>query len=92
MFSLAVTAIVIVIWLLFAAVLASQPDTLDSLWHRFTGLPLAAKGAVGVLTLPWTLGLWAWESPWPVALRYIVLAGLAFATVYAFVQGAISGT
>jgi hypothetical protein len=38
----------------------------------------------GVVLLPWMLGLAVWEAGWALWLRLLLVAGLAWATVYAF--------
>src|SRR6266540_4864502 len=77
-------AILTLLWLGFAAALVVNPASLDSVWHSLRGLPLIVQGGVWLLVLPVALGLWIWESSWPVWLRLLVVVGLGVATVYTF--------
>ncbi len=81
LFSFAVFAI---LWLGFAAALLLNPTTLDNVWSAFQSLPLLIQLVVGLVVLPVALGLWIWESPWPLWLRLLLVIGLAVATLYTF--------
>jgi hypothetical protein len=77
-------AILTLLWLGFAAAIVFNPASLDSVWYALRGLPLIVQGVVWLLVLPVALGLWIWESGWPVWLRLLLVVGLAVATVYTF--------
>ena len=72
------------LWLGFAAALIFNQPILDTVWQSFRGLPWIAQGAVWLLVLPVTAGLWIWETNWPVWLRLLLVFGLGFATIYTF--------
>jgi hypothetical protein len=38
---------------------------------------------LGILLLPWVLGLTVWEASWAIWVRLLLVLGLAWATVYA---------
>jgi hypothetical protein len=40
-------------------------------------LPLILQAVVWLLFLPVMAGLWIWESTWPVAVRLLLVAGIA---------------
>jgi hypothetical protein len=82
--SIGAFAILTLLWLGFAAALIFNPAVLDNVWHLFRGLPLIVQGLVGLLVLPVALGLWIWESAWPVWLRLILVLGLGLTTIYVF--------
>jgi hypothetical protein len=82
--SIAAFAILAGLWLIFAAALVFNPDLLTAAWQTLHGWPLVVQGLVWLLALPVTLGLWIWQMPWPVLLRLVLVAGLAWATVYTF--------
>ena len=44
---------------------------------------------VWLLFLPVVVGLWAWETTWPLVLRLIVVAGLAGWSVMLFLPRAL---
>lgn len=77
-------AILSILWLGFGAALLLNRDALDSTWQMFINWPILVQVAVGLLVLPVTAGLWVWETSWPVLLRLVVVAGLAWVTVYTF--------
>jgi hypothetical protein len=72
------------LWLVFAAALLFNPDLLDTVWQSFRGWPLLLQVFVGLLALPVVAGLWVWETSWPLLVRLILVAGLAWVTVYTF--------
>ena len=77
-------AVLALLWLGFGAALIFDRAILDSIWGVFRGLPLVGQVGLGVLFLPLMLGLWVWESSWPIWLRLALVVGLGAATVYAF--------
>ena len=76
--------ILAILWLGFGAALIFNQAMLDTIWQFFRGMPLAVQVVVGLLVLPVALGLWIWESSWPLWLRLILVIGLGFATIYTF--------
>ena len=75
---------VVLLWLAFAAALVVHRQSLDSAWDAFRAAPMPLRVVEGVVLLPWVLGLAVWEARWALWLRILLLAGLAWATVYAF--------
>jgi hypothetical protein len=72
------------LWLAFGVALLFNRELLDAAWQTFRGWPLVLQIIVGLLVLPVTLGLWIWETSWPLWLRLILVIGLATMTVYLF--------
>ena len=77
-------AILTILWLGFGYALAFNQVMLDTAWQFFRGMPFAIQMIVGFLILPVVLGLWIWESSWPLWVRLILVIGLGFATIYTF--------
>ena len=82
------------LWLAFAVALAASRSSLDATWRGVGALPLPVKGVVWLLTLPLMIGLGIWEGAWrtrswPVVVRLLVVAGLALATLNAFLPRGI---
>lgn len=77
-------AVLSLLWLAFAVALIFNRDLLDATWQSFRSWPLILQIIVGLLVLPVVAGLWIWETSWPVLLRLILVAGLAWVTVYTF--------
>lgn len=82
--SYAAFGILTLLWLGFGAALLFNQAILDTVWQSFRGTPLVPQIIVGLLVLPVVLGLWIWESSWPLWLRLILVLGLGFATIYTF--------
>ncbi len=72
------------LWVAFGAALLLNQGLLDSFWQMFTGCPLIVQAIVALLTLPVAAGLWVWETTWPLLIRLVLVAGLAWVTVYTF--------
>lgn len=77
-------AVLTLFWLAFAAALLFNRDMLDTTWQAFRNWPIFIQLVVGLLILPVVLGLWIWETSWPLLLRLLLVAGLAWVTVYTF--------
>lgn len=75
-----------ILWLGFGAALLFNRELLDTVWQFFRSMPFAVQLVIGLLVLPVVLGLWIWESSWPIWIRLILVIGLGFATVYTFFQ------
>jgi hypothetical protein len=82
--SVLVFAVVVVLWLAFGAALLLRQESLDVAWESFRTAPLPVQAAEGILLLPWILGLAVWEAGWALWVRLVLVFGLAWATVYAF--------
>lgn len=77
-------AILSILWLGFGVALIFNHAVLDTAWQALRGLPLAVQAIVWLLALPVALGLWIWESSWPLWIRLMLVFGLAWATLYTF--------
>jgi hypothetical protein len=77
---IAITAL----WVVFGAALLVQRELLVDAWTSFRGHPLVVQGIEGIVFLPWVAGLAIWNAGWAVSLRLLLIAGLALATLYAF--------
>lgn len=91
MIGLAAFAVLAALWVAFGVALVVSQGSLDAVWAWLLGLPMALQVAVGLLLLPVVVGLWVWESGWPLALRLPLVAGLAIATLYVFFPRALLG-
>jgi hypothetical protein len=83
-------AVLTFLWLGFAAALLFDPAMLDTTWQAFRDWPLILQLVVGLLVLPVVLGLWIWQTSWPLLLRLVLVLGLAWITVYTFFPRKIS--
>lgn len=77
-------ALFVVLWAAFVVALVVSQGSIDAVWEWLRGLPMVAQAVVGLALLPVVAGLWVWETGWPVAVRLIIVGGLAVATLYTF--------
>jgi hypothetical protein len=65
------------IWVAFGAGLILSQGSLDEAWQAIRGLPLIAQAIVWLLFLPVMIGLWVWETTWPLVVRLVLVVGIA---------------
>jgi ABC-type amino acid transport system permease subunit len=70
-------AIFAVIWIAFAAGLIFSQGSVDQAWQTIRSLPLIVQIVVWVLFLPVMIGLWVWETSWPLIVRLVLVVGVA---------------
>jgi hypothetical protein len=70
-------AIFAFIWVAFGAALLWSQGSLDQAWQTIRDLPMIAQVVVWVLFLPVMIGLWVWETSWPIVVRLVLVIGLA---------------
>ena len=66
-----------IIWIAFAAGLIWSQGSLDQAWNAIRNLPLVIQVVVWVLFLPVMIGLWIWETSWPLVVRLVLVVGVA---------------
>jgi hypothetical protein len=71
------------LWAGFVIALVVNREWLDLVWNWVRALPLVAQIIIWVLFLPGMLGLWTWESSWPVLVRLLALGGIVGWTLLA---------
>jgi hypothetical protein len=70
-------AIFALIWIAFAAGLVWSQGSVDQAWEAIRDLPLVVQAVVWVLFLPVMVGLWVWETTWPLIVRLALVLGIA---------------
>jgi hypothetical protein len=65
------------LWIAFGAALILTQGSIHDAWHFIRGLPLIVQAVVWVLFLPLMVGMWIWETTWPIIVRLILVAGVA---------------
>ncbi len=71
-------------WSAFGLALVFNRGLLDRAWSVLRGWPLLIRVMVALLVLPVFLGLWIWQAKWPAWLRLVLVAALAWVTIYTF--------
>jgi hypothetical protein len=78
-----------VIWVAFGAGLLLSQGSLDQAWQAIRGLPLVVQVGVWLLFLPVMIGLWVWETTWPLILRLVLVLGIAGWNLLVFLPKAL---
>jgi hypothetical protein len=78
-----------VIWVVFGVALIWSQGSLEAAWQYIRSLPLLAQSIVWVLFLPVMLGLWIWETTWPVIIRLVLVVGVAGWNLFMFLPKAL---
>ena len=79
------------LWVAFAAGLLWSPASVDQVWRWIGDLPLLIQAVVWLLFLPVMVGLWVWETAWPLVLRLVIVAALAAWSVMIFLPRGLRG-
>jgi ABC-type amino acid transport system permease subunit len=82
-------AIFAVIWIAFAAALIFSQGSVDQAWQTIRELPLIVQIVVWVLFLPVMIGLWVWETSWPLIVRLVLVVGVAGWNLFMFLPKAL---
>ena len=82
-------AIFAIIWVAFGAALIFSQGSVDQAWQTIRALPFIVQIVVWVLFLPVMIGLWAWETTWPLIVRLLVVLSLAGWNLFMFLPRAL---
>ena len=82
-------AIFAIIWVAFAAGLIFSQGSVDQAWQAIRDLPLIVQILVWVLFLPVMIGLWVWETSWPLVFRLVLVVGIAGWNLFMFLPRAL---
>ena len=82
-------AIFAVIWIAFAAGLIFSQGSVDQAWQSIRDLPLIVQIVVWILFLPVMIGLWIWETTWPLIVRLVLVIGVAGWNLFMFLPKAL---
>ena len=80
-----------VIWLAFGAGLIWSQGSVDAAWRAIRELPLLVQVVAWVLLLPVMIGLWVWETSWPVLVRVLLVIGIAGWNLLVFLPKGLQG-
>jgi hypothetical protein len=84
LFNIFVFTVFTLLWFAFIATLVFKRETLLSIWGSIRELPLLVQLILWLLFLPVMLGLWIWQTRWPLWLRVVLVAGLAWWNIFVF--------
>lgn len=72
----------VILWGAFGLALLLRQGDLDDVWSWFRSQAFLLQAIEFVIFLPWALALWIWTTDWALWIRVILLAGLAWASLY----------
>ena len=73
----------VIVWVGFALALTGNYGFVDFAWQWLRNLPAPFQVVVWITILPIAVGMWAWESSWPVVVGYLLIGGMVAWTVVA---------
>jgi hypothetical protein len=82
-------AIFAMIWVAFAAGLIFSQGSVDQAWQTIRDLPLIVQIVIWILFLPVMIGLWIWETTWPLIVRLVLVMGVAGWNLFMFLPKAL---
>jgi hypothetical protein len=65
------------IWVAFGAGLVLSQGSIGQVWETIRGLPLIVQLVAWLLFLPVMVGLWIWETTWPLVVRLVLVLSIA---------------
>jgi ABC-type amino acid transport system permease subunit len=77
------------IWIAFGAGLLWSQGSVDQVWETIRGLPLIVQAVVWLLFLPVMIGLWIWETSWPLIVRVVLVVAVAGWNLIVFLPRAL---
>jgi hypothetical protein len=83
-------AIFLVLWVAFAIALVLSQGTIDEAWQWIRDLNWVLQVVLWVLFLPVMAGMWVWETSWPLAVRLVLVIGLAGFNLIVFLPRAVA--
>ncbi|MEW5989715.1 MAG: hypothetical protein AB1736_00010 [Chloroflexota bacterium] len=84
LFNVAIFALFLVLWALSAYALVASQGSLDSVWAWSRSQHIVIQGAIWLLVLPLAIGLWVWESGWPLVIRLVLVVSIGAFNLWLF--------
>lgn len=84
LFNVFVFVLFLVLWGLFAYALVANQGSLDALWEWSRSQHILVQIVIWLLVLPLAIGLWIWESGWPLLVRLALVASVGLFNLYLF--------
>ena len=82
-------AVFAIVWIAFAVALIWSQGSLDQAWEWTGSLPIILQAVIWVLFLPVMVGLWVWETSWPLVVRLALVIGIAGWNLFMFLPRAL---
>jgi ABC-type amino acid transport system permease subunit len=82
-------AVFALIWAAFTAGLLWSQGSIDQAWVAIRDLPFVVQLIVWILFLPVMVGLWIWETTWPLLVRLALILSIAGWNLLVFLPRAL---
>ena len=82
-------AVFALLWIAFGAGLLLSQGSIDQTWQTIRGLPLIVQLITWLLFLPVMLGMWVWETTWPLIVRLVLVISIAGWNLLVFLPKAL---
>jgi hypothetical protein len=80
-----------IIWIAFGVAIVWSQGSIDQVWETIRAWPLIVQIAAWLLLLPVMVGLWIWETSWPLVVRLALVLGVAGWNLLVFLPKALQG-
>jgi hypothetical protein len=84
LFNVFVFLVFLALWAGFAYALVANQGGLDAVWQAIQSQHVVVQGLIWLLFLPVTIGLWIWESAWPVLVRLPLVVAIGAFNIWLF--------
>jgi hypothetical protein len=78
-----------IVWVAFGAALIFSQGSVDQAWQTIRELPTIIQIVAWVLFLPVMIGVWVWETSWPLIVRLVLVVGVAGWNLFMFLPKAL---
>jgi hypothetical protein len=79
------------LWAAFAVGLIWSQGSIDQAWQWIGSLHIVVQLVIWLLFLPVMVGLWVWETSWPLIVRLVLIFGIAGWNLRIFLPRALTG-
>ncbi|MCI0582272.1 MAG: hypothetical protein L0227_05140 [Chloroflexi bacterium] len=84
LFNVFVFVLFLVLWGLFAYALVANQGSLDTIWEWSRSQHILVQIVIWLLVLPLAIGLWIWESGWPLIVRLTLVISIGAFNLWLF--------
>ena len=85
-------AVFAAIWISLGVGLVWRAETVDEAWRTIGAMRWIVQGVAWILLLPVMIGLWIWESSWPVLVRVLLVVGIGGWNLLVFLPRSMRAT
>lgn len=91
LFNVTIFLVFLALWAAFAYGLLADQAALHGIWQRLGDQHILVQGVVWLLFLPLTIGLWIWETSWPLIVRLVLVLSVGGWNLWMFFPRTVVG-